>query len=258
MKVSTVILGASCYSAGLLSGDPESDCIVVERGASVGGEYFNSFRCSYGWDSPYRSDAGTSLYRQLAERGAFKTSCGDFFALAPLLYRELIPLSERLRLTTEVTAITVDGSGFRIELYNQDGRSEICCDRLIDTRLSANSHRIAVRKLNCAVFLETPGCPAFHGFSSWPGRNEQEMFLSLVLEPGADWIMARRELINRFAGEPERGEARIAAIAKEFDYEISGGRETAADGRVIINPLDFANPLAAFDAGAAAAATGRW
>ena len=248
MHVSTVIMGASCYSAGRVLGSPEADVLVIDRTASVGGEYFNSYRYCSGWQSDCSSETTRKLQREMQEKGAFDRPYADFFALAPMLYRELMPLSGHFMLTTEIATITPCGSGFKLEVYNQSGRTEIVCDHLLDTVLAGKGRPlIASKRLNAAVIIDPATKPVFSNFKTWQGRGDNELFLSLEFDPATDWPTARREFISRFESETQRAGALITSLAKEFDYEVAdnGRQETIR----FINPLCGNNPLAAIEAG---------
>lgn len=64
----TLILGSGCWSAGAaLSG--RGSLLVVDRGAVIGAEYFDTFRPTSGWKSELRSAEARELYRRWPTRG---------------------------------------------------------------------------------------------------------------------------------------------------------------------------------------------
>ena len=64
----TLILGSGCWSAGAaLSG--RGSLLVVDRGAVIVAEYFDTFRPTSGWKSELRSAEARELYRAMADRG---------------------------------------------------------------------------------------------------------------------------------------------------------------------------------------------
>lgn len=248
MKTTTVILGTSCFGAGYLLGHRGCEALVIDRGASVGGEYFNSYRECRNWDFPARAEAADRLRREMANRN-------DCCALAPLLYRELRGISDRFLLNTEITAVTAGPDGFELEVYNPGGRETIRCRRLIDTTTGGIAlpekprSSIAAKRLNAAIQLPESGAPEFSGFRIWEGRTPRERFLSLELAPDIGWPEARREFVARFAAEPRRNGARIALLAREFDCDLDYEQLTLPNGILCLNPLRYGNPLEALDAG---------
>ena len=125
----TLILGSGCWSAGAaLSG--RGSLLVVDRGAVIGAEYFDTFRPTSGWKSELRSAEARELYRAMADRGGIDGERSDSYLLAPFLYKMLIPHHSKFRLWTETVSIRPDGNGFLVTLFDADGSEEIRAGRL--------------------------------------------------------------------------------------------------------------------------------
>lgn len=248
MNTETVILGSTCFSAGCLLGRGSDDMLVIDRGASFGGEYFNSYRDCRGRDLPVRAEAAERLRREMAGRA-------DFYALAPLLYRELRGTADRVWLNTEIVSVASGPEGFELEVYNPGGRDTVRCRRLVDTTTGGVAlpgkprFPFSAKRLNAAISLPEGAAPEFSGFRVRDGRTPRERFLSLELAPDAGWPEARRQFVSRFAAEPRRDGARIALLAREFDCDPDYEQLTLPDGILCLNPLRYENPLRALDAG---------
>ena len=81
----TVILGGTCLAAGaVLNGN--GNTTVLERGAVIGGEYFDTYRPISPMDQPVKSDAVRTLQEELRKRNALN----DAYAL---LTRPRVPVA---------------------------------------------------------------------------------------------------------------------------------------------------------------------
>lgn len=251
MRVQTVIIGGSCLGAGMLAGDPEA--LLIERSASIGAEYFNSYRECTGWDAPLRSAEAESLRGELLKKCADGEM--DFYALAPVMYDFLKAYSSRIMMGTELVSIEERGGKFLLECCNQSGIVNIECEKLIDVSPVAASRRDWGRKNITAKYLRAALCvkdgvaACCKTFEQHKGRGDWESVIGLKLAPDASWSTARGELLSSFMNDPGRNDAKIALIAREFDYVLEVTHHAFSPDWTFISPLTFANPLEAFDAG---------
>lgn len=250
----TVILGGSCWSAGLLL-QGRSDLLVIERRAGVGAEYFDSYRESSIPAPPFRSEAARQLYAELAERGA----TNDFFALAPLLYRQLKPVADRLRLWTEVASITRKRGRWELETFNASGEARIRCRRLIDGTPECRSNpafgrgNLAGCRINSALLVpaDVDLTNRRQGdFSFRPGRRSDEWFAAYAVDPATDDAEARRRLLAAWSRRPAAlKDCRILSLGKARDYTAKQHDAAFGDDYFYFNSNRFDNALLAVDRG---------
>ena len=251
MRVETVIIGGSCLGAGMLAGD--SGALLIERSASIGSEYFNSYRECIGWDVTLRSAEAEGLRYELREKCVDGEM--DFYALAPVMYDFLKAYSNRIMMCTELVFIEERDGGFLLECRNQSGMINIECEKLIDVSPVTVSRRDWGRKNITAKYLRAALCvkdgmPACcEMLEQRKGRGDWESVIGLKLAPAVSWSTARGELLSSFINDPGRNDAKIALIAREFDYVLETVRHEFSPNWTFISPLTFANPLEAFDAG---------
>ena len=181
-----VIVGASVWSAGLiLNGNRQ--VLVVDRGASVGSEYFDCFRPLGAEKREFRTEAARELAAELSELGKAE----DFYGAAPLLYRELKEHAGQFRLWLEITAVRPAGSGWAVDLADAAGVSTIECRRVIDctpecvTNPEFHRNNLTELRLSAAIHADAPEAlrewnrPDF--LTVRPGRRADELLLTLAL-----------------------------------------------------------------------------
>jgi hypothetical protein len=244
-----IIIGASCWSAGrILQGDTE--CLVIDRHAAIGREYFDTYRECLPNDAPLNTPAARELRRELSERG----KSGDTAALAPALYAKLHHLTGQFRLWTEITGIRREADCWRISIHDVEGDKVLHAESLIDctpeciTRPDfGRSNTVGIR-LN--AILLAPGCGKWESSSLRlrPGRREDEFVLSVQIPPGTGWATARALLLAEWRKRPESWrDARICTIAGEFEYEVRESSARLDDNYHYFNSARFSDPLAALD-----------
>ncbi|MBS1371464.1 MAG: hypothetical protein HPZ91_16080 [Lentisphaeria bacterium] len=256
----TLVIGAGCWSAGIaLSG--RGSTVIVDRGAIVGAEYFDTFRPTSNWKSELKSAEARELFRTLDDRGAINGERSDCYMLAPFLYKALLPHHAMFRLWTEVTAIRPDGDGFAVTLFDADGSGEIRARRIIDTtpeclsnpafgktnRRAASLTAVAIAP-NAAEMMKT-WKPAVG--SMRPGRTADELYFTVPCDPAGSWPEAREELLAAWSTRREIFFKlnKIATIAKQRLFELECDDRTFAPNHTFFNPARFENPLRAIDAG---------
>lgn len=250
--VETVILGASCWAFGNMISDP-SKTLIVERGACIGDEYFNSYRKCCGWNEPLKSDIAKELQEVMKNKKLFESDLADFYGLAPILYKFATRYPKNINLTTEIEKIEKTDDDFRLTLYNQSGKSVVTCSRLIDTtpRLISNrewgAENIKSKRLNAS--LHGGGRLHESRLTTWPGRSENELFVSMTFDQSVNWTSARCELTDAIANMVAESTWRIASIAKEFDYEFAANDKQFEENCRFVAANTFDNPLKAIDEG---------
>ncbi len=247
-----VFLGGSCLAAGVvLNGD--ENALVLERGAVVGGEYFDTYHSVCPMDQAVRYGAVRKLQEELRER----RSLNDFYALAPLLYRALIPHARQFRLWLEVLELKRVGDEWEIGFCDADGIKAIRCRQVIDTTQECRlfpgffwSH-LRGQTLSAEIHTETPD--AFFewegsGLSFRRGRTEDELFFSCDFPAGTGYPEMRRILLQRWAERPAGLEgSRIRSIAKRAEYRMDLSSAQLGDRLYWMDPLQFPDPLSALD-----------
>ncbi|HCE45475.1 MAG TPA: hypothetical protein DET40_18195 [Lentisphaeria bacterium] len=251
------MLGATCRAAGeLLRGSGQD--LISERSASIGGEYFDSYRKCSSWGRTPVTQAGKDFYREMYSRGMM-SGCGDSYGLAPILYGRLRGLEDSFMLTTELAQIRKTDRGFELDVYNQSGHDTLRCEELVDNTLRCVSDpkwglgNIVSKRLNAAIFAENAEAAlksSIDGAELRPGRNSKEIFLSCPVEASTGWTAAREQVLSIWLKrDGVLKDARIEAIAKEFDFSFKKDFHRFDDGRIFLNCAKFANPIEAIDAG---------
>ena len=137
MKFSeTVMLGGSCLSAGVVL-NGKSDVTVLERGATIGGEYFDTYCPVSPMDQKVRYESVRQLQEALRERGALN----DPYALAPLLYRALVPHTNRFHLYLEILEVRRVGTEWEVVYCDAGGVDSIRCRRVESSPSSSATAR---------------------------------------------------------------------------------------------------------------------
>lgn len=255
-----LMLGASCFGAGVAFAGGDDVCIV-ERGANIGAEYFDTYRACDGWKRGLDNAAARTLFRTMVDRRAINGDRSDAYVLAPFLYKMLEPCHARFRLWTEFLGMRADGDGFVVRLFDASGTREIHCDRVLDMTpqcVSAPAFDAAnVRTVALTAVANAPNAAELMG--AWKpasgtlrlGRTNDELFFTVPVDAGTGYADARQLLVaewNRRREEFFRNN-RIAFIAKRFDVTFAEDDKTFAPNHAFYNPARFENPLHAFDAG---------
>ena len=248
----TVILGGSCLAAGLVL-NGAGNATVLERGAVIGGEYFDTYRMVTPMDQPLKSASVRALQEELQRRGALN----DAYALAPLLYRALLPHSRQFKLWLEILEVKRVGNEWEVVFCDAGGIDTIRCTTLIDTTPNCRLFPAFARTFCTGQFLaaeihtETP-----EAFLSWKesgltfhrGRTADELFFTCEFPAGVSYPEMRRVLLQRWAERSgERKAGRIRSIAKQAGYHMALSAAELGENLYWMNPVRDANPLAALD-----------
>ena len=248
----TVILGGTCLAAGLvLNGN--KNITVLERGAILGGEYFDTYRPVSRMDQPVVSDAVRTLQEELRKRGALN----DAYALAPLLYRAVVPHTRQFKLWLEVLEVKRVGSEWKVVFCDAGGRDAIRCKTLIDTTPNCRffpefaKRHLKGQFLAAEIHTETP-----EGLLEWKGsglnfrrgRVADELFFTCEFPTGTSWPEMRRILLQRWADRPAEFQgSRIRSIAKAAGYHMDVAAAKLGENLYWVDPIRDPNPLAALD-----------
>ena len=247
-----VILGGTCLAAGLvLNGN--GNATVLERGAVIGGEYFDTYRPILPMDQPVKSDAIRPLQEELRKRGAFN----DAYALAPLLYRALVPHTRQFKLWLEILEVKQIGSEWELLFCDAGGTDTIRCRTLIDTTPNCRffpefaKRHLKGQFLSAEIYTETP--EAFFqwkgsGLNFHRGRVDDELFFTCEFPAGTSYPEMRRILLQRWTDRPaELRESRIRSIAKSAGYRMDLSTARLGENLYWVDPTCDPNPLAALD-----------
>ncbi len=261
----TIVIGAGCWSAGMALAGRKS-LLIIDRGANVGAEYFDSYRRTSNWECRLDSAPVRKLYRALVDRGAVRGGDrSDCYALAPFLYRELTAHHAAFRLWTEIESVTPCADGMELKLFDADGHDTVRCKTLIDTtpecftKPEFGRENITARRL-AAVAISPVAAELVRGWqpaggSVRMGRADDELVLTVSVDPGDSWTEARRKLLAvwQLRTEVLFKTSRIAAIGKFRQFEVRQDDAALGENHFYFNSSRFDNPLAALDAGAATA-----
>ncbi|MBN2713605.1 MAG: hypothetical protein JXR97_14385 [Planctomycetes bacterium] len=262
-----VIFGGSCWAIGSLLAAGEGEVLLVERSASLGGEYFDSYRRSEGWDAPLDSAIAANFRKEMGLRNMLRGDATDFYGLLPAIYNRLGANTDNIMMMSELAGVTKITGGYELELYNHSGRNVICCDEIIDstptavTRPDFGKDSIKGKRLNGSV-LVSEGVDFFShkisGLDLRPGRSGQEAFISAAVAPESGWVEARKQLADAWLARPaELRDCLVRAIAKEFEYAHKCEHYEIDENWTWINASIYSNPLLAIDAGVGAVKSGR-
>ena len=248
-----VIVGASVWSAGLIL-NGNRNVLVVDRGASVGSEYFDCFRPLRAEKREFRTEAARELAAELSELGKAE----DFYGAAPLLYRELKEHAGQFRLWLEIEAVRPAGSGWAVDLADAAGVSTIECRRVIDctpecvTNPEFRRNNLTELRLSAAIHADAPEAlrewnrPDF--LTVRPGRRADELQLTLARPAATPLPEARRRLLELWLARPAGcAGCRMLAIAKQPEYRVRENRREFAPGYRYFNSGSFADALEAID-----------
>lgn len=257
-KVKTVIFGGTCRAAGQVINEPE--VLVIERSASIGGEYFDAYKKCNNWDLSLKSATACEFRKEMVSRQIIRGEQTDFYGLAPLVYFKLKNFTDRIMMMTELVDLKQNGTDFELTLYNQSGRQVIGCDEIIDNSVSCvtspefGRSKILSKKLNAIVYTENLKealSGKIPGAELSQGRNEKELILRFKVKNDAGFAEARKQLFAVWDSRPaELADCRISSIAKEFDYEFKETEHQFSENWKYVNPVNYANPLLAIDSGA--------
>jgi len=226
---------------------------VIDRGACIGTEYFDSFRQATPFTDTYKNDWAKQLREELAARGQEN----DFYALAPLLYAKLKGYHTRFSLWTELVGIQKENDGWLLSTNCISGMERIFCRKLIDTTPECRSNpafgrkNIAVSRTNIAIFTPEPELLLnwkTPDVSFYAGRSRDEVFASYEHSPSADYPRVRQAIIafwrNRPAGLKS---ARIATFGRARDFETKENFKALGENYWYFNGNQFKNALVAID-----------
>jgi hypothetical protein len=257
-KYKKVIFGGTCRAVGELL-QAGGDCLLIERSASIGGEFFDSYKKADNWDSVLDSEFACEFRSEMEGRKMIRGDQTDFYGLAPLIYNKLKDYTESIMLMTELAEIKKIDEGFNITVYNQSGKQEIHCEEVIDASvlcvsdLGFGKGNIQEKKLNAIIYTDnseqslTGSIPEAELSA---GRNEKELILRMSIDRNIGFAEAREQLLNAWGSRSaELKGCRINSIAKEFDYEFKENTHQFAENWQYVNPINFSNPLLAIDAG---------
>lgn len=251
-----VVLGGTCWAAGYLQ---KEDVLVIERSASIGGEYFDSYKQSFDWNLPLKSDLANKFRDEMKSRKMLNGVNTDFYGLLPIIYDYLKAYSHRVMLMTELAGIRKIDGKFELTVYNQSGQEFIYCEEIIDNSLYCVSNpdfgkeNILEKSLNASAYVKSVNEVLYQNSENIkfrPGRNNNELFINYKIDRNATWVDARKALINKWISRSnDLKEARISAIAKEFEFSFKKISHQFEENWTYLNCCNFPNPLAAFDAG---------
>lgn len=254
-----LVIGATMTAFGIASARPRST-ILVESGPIPAPEFAGAYFPGHGGETPPVSPQAVELERELIERNILHRGRYHLPALVPVLMQRLRQHRMHGLFWTDLVEISPreDGPPFQAVLFNASGRRRCTAHRVIDTRAETTAwpapRRWTGKSLRALLHGRiAAGAPLEPGTAlDWrPGRFASESTVGQTVPDGADFPEARRRLLEAWRHRPEAlADVRIAAIATEFQYDCPAEPVSPVPGWIHLPSAGFANPVAAFDAGA--------
>lgn len=161
---------------------------------------------------------------------------------------------------TDLIAVSpaADPASLCAVIFNASGKRKLPFARILDTRAETPAwpapRRWTGKSLRALLHgrVDPEADPEELARIAWrPGRFETESTLGLAVAPETDFPEARRRLLEAWRQRPAAlANVRIAALATEFQYDCPAEPVSPAPGLLHVPSAGFANPVAAFDAGA--------
>jgi hypothetical protein len=252
-----VIIGPTFYAAGQAL-QADNDVLVIGRNSSIGDEWSYSYRQID--STPFMPDSEITLDLLTELSGLSLTSPEEnALAVSVMLYKFLEKIPEKFKLWTEIELIKEVEDGYELTLYTVSGREVIQCGELIDNTPDARTcpdwgqSNIQAKRLNMVVSNcgdDSELVSEFSELTIRAGRTEKEAVVEYKVDPKAAMMEARKQLLELWQQRPEKMRNwKIASFGAEFDYDLSCDIYDIQPNWKFINPLAFASPAAAFDAG---------
>jgi hypothetical protein len=250
----TLIIGSTFAGIGLACSNINNS-LIIERTASPGKEYLNSFNPGNNWETMPTSPEGKILRKELENRNILANGNIHISALAPVICGFIRKKQLNILFWTEITQIEKSGNGFEIEIFNASGLQRIYAGSIIDTNpennyLSGNT-TIMSKSINAILHCEkqVPSLKMDSGQIT-DGRFPSEKFFSLPAGINDSWPNARRQLFDAWEKRPDDiKEWLIAATASEFAYVSAKGPFRIGRNWCHLPSSAYSNPLEAFEAG---------
>jgi len=228
-----IVLGATFAAAGIASQYKEK-CLVIERRAQAGYEFFGALHYGYKYGENIHKEAALSLQKKFKEEKSFL--CRD---------SHIYPFFQECHTIFAVQLISVQKTdeGFLCTIHGSSGYTSFLGKKVIDTR--CNSRISSYKTYN--FLIESDIEPKFPHitFAKIGDKNRYVLFCPVPLL--CNYSEARSivfDIIKSFGKDQ-----RLIILANEFDYCVQG-EFPRKDGEILLFPSkSYGTPLLAFQAG---------
>ena len=228
-----IVLGATFAAAGI-AGQHKEKCLVIERRAQAGYEFFGALHFGYNNSGKIHEEAALSLQRKFAEEKSFL--CCD--SLIYPFFQECHTI-----FAAQLVSVQKIDEGFLCTVHGASGYTRYIGKKVIDTR--CNSEISSYKTYN--ILMESDTEPAFPHttYEKISDKNRYVLFCPVPLS--CNYSEARSiafDVIKQF-GQNQR----VIILANEFDYYVKG-EYPRKNGEILIFPSKFyGSPLLAFQSG---------
>ncbi|MBR2634760.1 MAG: hypothetical protein IKD31_04195 [Clostridia bacterium] len=229
-----IVLGASCLAAGLAK-RYQKECLVIERSAWAGYEFFGALNFGCHYEKPVTGNEAKALQKLLAESPAgpygFEANFYPFFKEA------------KVRFQTELISVQKTADGFLCETHGVNGYRLYEAEHIIDTRCTPE---MSLSK-SYNLLIESPRTPDFSGVRFLRGEMENHWILQCEVPLFCNYPQARSIVLQVMENFSE-GEKLILS-ANEFDYQVKEKIPASENGILLLPSKQYDNPILALDAG---------
>lgn len=238
-----IVLGATFAAAGIAVAAKDS-CLVLDSRPQAGYEFLNALSFGTNYDSKPITPEGKALEKAFHARGVFRADTPNLFPCAPVLYGLL--QDKHVLLNMQILSVVYDVDCFTVTAHGVSGYRIFQAKQVVDTRTHAN--QLLSSSLNMIINCPSgtaPSLPA--GLRPEPTATPTDFLIRCPVKPDRDYLKARAALAAVIRQLPEH--CKLLLTADCFDDTISGQYPMQKDGILYLPSKQFANPIAAFDAG---------
>lgn len=229
----TLIIGASFYGMALAK-TLGNNALLIERGYRIGEEFSSTLRVSE-FSGTVKTELGKRFLDGMKEHKLINENNNIYNTPSAYLLAEITE-GARAYFVTEILGINKTREGYRVELFNQEGRREIYANRIIDTVTISESEE---KRLNVIVRSREA-----EGVKYDPYINSY--IFPFNAKPGEKLIDTRKRLYDYLLQNPSLGAVYIADC---YDCDIEEPIIKKDENYYIIPSLGYKNPVSAVDAG---------
>lgn len=229
-----IVLGATFAAAGICHRYKEK-CLVIERRAQAGYEFFGALHFGSGYDEEIKSREAQRLQKQFLQKNAGVYGCDAH--IYPILGEAHVLFG------TEVVSVEKADGGFLCVTHGVEGFRTYKAKRIIDTR--CNAEMCICKTYN--LLMESKEKPAYSNVYCERAGGENRYVLRCPVPLYCGYVEARRIAQNviRCFSETQR----LILSANEFDYQVKEGYPKT-QGEILYLPSKvYENPVLAFEAG---------
>lgn len=256
-KHDILIIGATFTGFGIAHRNQCST--IVESSICLGPEFIYAIKPGTNWGREPFTDAAVDLLKKIKRHGILDGEKIHIPALAPVISDWSIANKLNLKMATEVIAVNPHKTGFKVTLFDIEGRHEVFANRIIDTRTGfANTGFIVgkagilEKRLNALLHSDKHRIKSgkHGGFEIREGCFQSEAVAMFRLNLNCDWPEARNSFHSHWSKRPAlMKEWKIAAVATQFDIRTTRGPFKIGKNWFHMPSQAYDNPVEAYDYG---------